>query len=281
MHIDEHAFYGMTRLKYLYISYIKSLKALPTALIDVNLYYLEVSLDSLGNISTSNITYLTSTKMKTFSGAGNNYYCGCDQIEFLKWFNKTKKIVDDRSMYHCKDQRLDEFDLESCNHRNMLAYIISIPGGFSVILGMVAFMTYRYRWALRWKWYKFRLHRYDKLVQDYEDARNEQMDFDAFIAYSSIDYEFVLKQIIPNLEKPPSGEQPFHLAIDFREFVPGAPIADSIIEHIDRSRKTVLLLSNNYIDGNWTLFEYDMAHSKKANREDVIIVVMLESIHHR
>ena len=208
-------------------------------------------------------------------------YCSCDLKLFIDWFKKTHVIADDKSHYLCAwprvpiVQRVDRVDLGDCNH---LVLIITVPSGITVLCAVLALVAFHYRWQLRCMWYNLKLKlKYQQLENEEDDP---DIDFDAFISYSSLDYRFVLNQLISNLEEN-DDEEHFKLAVDFREFELGAPIVENIVEFINRSRKTIVLLSNNFIDSNWTMFEYHMACSKLSERHDVIILILLEPISHR
>ena len=86
---------------------------------------------------------------------------------------------------------------------------------------------------------------------------------------------------MPHLEGNDADGDGFRMALDVREFILGVPIVENIVNYINKSRKTLILLNNNFIDSQWTMFEYEMSRSKLADRRDVIIVLILEPIGHR
>ena len=80
-----------------------------------------------------------------------------------------------------------------------------------------------------------------------------------------------------NLEET---HEPFRLCIGHaRDFVPGAPLLESITEAIHNSRKTIIVLSPSYLDSEWCYFETQHAWLRLLNEgKDVIILVLLEPI---
>jgi hypothetical protein len=57
--------------------------------------------------------------------------------------------------------------------------------------------------------------------------------------------------------------------VHVRDFVPGRPIYEQILEAVESSSRTVIVLSKNYVTSNWAMQEFNTAHAKKK----VILVV--------
>ncbi|KAL5021239.1 hypothetical protein ScPMuIL_000394 [Solemya velum] len=108
--------------------------------------------------------------------------------------------------------------------------------------------------------------------QPYED--DDDRVFDAFISYKSaeIDEHFVVHTLYPKLEK----EMGFKLCMHFRDFVPGENISNNIINAINNSRRTILLLSPRYIDSDWAKLEYQVAQREMLKRRHLIVPIVLE-----
>ena len=255
-----------------------NLTSIPSALYMQEMEVLDVRNTRITSFTKRDMKFLKSKSLKEFYASGNSFHCSCDLKTFIDWFKKTQVIADDKSHYLCawpRIERVDRVNLGDCNH---LVVIITVPSVIIVLCAVLAFVAFHYRWQLRFVWYNWTLK--FKLQQLENEEDDPDIDFDAFVSYSSRDYKFVLNQLISNLEAT-EDEETFKLAVDFREFELGAPIVENIVEFINRSRKTIVLLSNNFIDSNWTMFEYHMACSKLSERRDVIILILLEPISHR
>lgn len=74
--------------------------------------------------------------------------------------------------------------------------------------------------------------------------------YDVFLSYSHRDNEWVRQDLLPKLEA-----NALAVLIDFRDFEAGAPTIVEIQRAIDESRKTLLVLSDNYLQSEWTTFE--------------------------
>jgi hypothetical protein len=74
--------------------------------------------------------------------------------------------------------------------------------------------------------------------------------YDAFISYSSKDGDWVHNTLLPRLE----GEG-LRICIDFRDFEIGAPSLVNMENAVERSRKTLLVLTPAWLASEWTDFE--------------------------
>ncbi|KAK3602706.1 hypothetical protein CHS0354_017148 [Potamilus streckersoni] len=112
--------------------------------------------------------------------------------------------------------------------------------------------------------------------QPYEDDDNKK--WDAFISYKSheIDEAFVVRTLYPKLEK----ELGFKLCLHFRDFVPGESIVNNIINAVENSRRTIIILSPRYLESEFTQFEYQKAQHEMLKKKHRIIPVLLEDISH-
>ncbi len=74
--------------------------------------------------------------------------------------------------------------------------------------------------------------------------------YDVFISYSTQDEAWVRGELLQTLEK--AG---LRVCIDFRDFRRGAPTISEIERLMDASRRTLVVLTPNYIQSEWTKFE--------------------------
>ena len=96
---------------------------------------------------------------------------------------------------------------------------------------------------------------------------NDKFTYDVFISYSSKDRPWVRTELLPRLEA--AG---LRACIDFRDFAPGAPTVDEIQRAVLTSRKTLLILTPNYLKSAWVEFESLMLQTLDvANRQRRLI----------
>jgi hypothetical protein len=102
-------------------------------------------------------------------------------------------------------------------------------------------------------------------------------EYDAFISYEDTDRFFVHDKLLHTLET----EGKFKLCLHKRDFLPGSDIAENITSAIHRSRTVIVIMSQNYIDSYWCMFEYNMARVESIyarNTENILFLVFLEEI---
>ena len=75
-------------------------------------------------------------------------------------------------------------------------------------------------------------------------------EYDVFISYSHKDQKWIREYLYPALVN-----NKIKVIIDYRDFYPGDFIVREIVNAIERSKKTILVLSPNYLESDWTEFE--------------------------
>ncbi|NXH51042.1 TLR1 protein, partial [Dicaeum eximium] len=100
--------------------------------------------------------------------------------------------------------------------------------------------------------------------------------FHAFISYSERDSLWVKNELIPNLEK---GEGCVQLCQHERNFMPGKSIVENIINCIEKSYKSIFVLSPNFVQSEWCHYELYFAHHKLfSENSNSLILILLEPI---
>ncbi|XP_067012695.2 toll-like receptor 6 [Anabrus simplex] len=100
--------------------------------------------------------------------------------------------------------------------------------------------------------------------------------FDAFICYSSHDRRFVLTRLAPLLEK---GQERYCLCLHERDFPLGSDIVPNIVNSIQHSRKTIIVLSEHFVENKWCQWELEMAnHRMFTDDEHFLILIQLEEL---
>ena len=89
--------------------------------------------------------------------------------------------------------------------------------------------------------------------------------FDVFICYSSSDKEWVRRTLLEKLK-----EYNMRVCIDFKDFTPGDFIIQNIADAIYNSRKTIAVLSPDFVVSAWCQQELQMALSRIEDKHQVI-----------
>lgn len=148
-----------------------------------------------------------------------------------------------------------------------------LVGGCTLALLVLLFLLVVVPYCL-WKKRVLVVMKVAYFFQPYED--NDDKVWDAFVSYKSdgADEDFVLHKLQPVLEE----QLGFRLCLHYRDFVIGAAIFENIIEAINNSRRTILVLSPRFLSSEWTRYEYQVALQEMLKKKHRIIPVILEDI---
>ncbi|XP_056395725.1 toll-like receptor 4 [Hyla sarda] len=198
----------------------------------------------------------------------NPYDCSCDQETFLLWvYEQSSRGLRFRESLECntpeylKGTQLSKVNL-SCN---LTIYVCF--GVFAITVVIAGGLFHCYKQKYFHLCYLLQTDKYD----------NPEKEYDAFVIHSSIDEEWVKEQLVPKLEE---GYPCFKLCLHYRDFIPGVPITSNIVnEGIRRSRKALVILSQNFIESKWCSFEFEMVLSWQFLESQCgIIVILLEAV---
>ncbi|XP_006185665.2 toll-like receptor 10 [Camelus ferus] len=221
-------------------------------------------------------------EVKILNAGRNPFRCTCELRDFIQLEKYSEgMMVGWSDSYICeyplnlkgtqlKDVHLPEL---SCNIALLIVTIVVIM----LVLGMaVAFCCFHFdlpwylrmlgQWAQTW-------HRVRKTTQR-QLKRNIQ--FHVFISYSEHDSAWVKHALIPNLEKEDGS-----ILICFHEgnSDPGKNITEDVIKCIEKSYKSIFVLSPNFVQSEWCHYELYFAHHNLFHESsDNIIIILLEPI---
>ncbi|NXI73099.1 TLR21 protein, partial [Anseranas semipalmata] len=162
-----------------------------------------------------------------------------------------------------------QLSLMECYRSLMVSLICALV--FLVILILVA-VGYKYHavWYMRMTWAWLQAKRKPKR------APPKDICYDAFVSYSENDSSWVENVMVQELEQ---ACPPFRLCLHKRDFVPGKWIVDNIIDSIEKSHKTLFVLSEHFVQSEWCKYELDFSHFRLFDENnDAAILILLEPI---
>nr|CAJ80696.1 Toll-like receptor 22a [Salmo salar] len=276
--LKPELFHPTPRLNRMYLSKAR-LQALDF-LIGANLSRVTFLQVSKNDITVVNETVLHSLPALTYLDMQDNAFtCGCSDAWFVNWMeNDNQTQVVGAGEFTCnypadlKDTKLLDVELQFCTVHLGLYYYISTT--CLVLLTLVASFAYHFlKWQVIYGYYLFLAFLYDTKQRNKLTPHGCQ--YDAFISYNAHDEPWVLRELLPELE----GEQGWKLCLHHRDFQPGKPIIDNIMEGIYGSRKTICVISRRYLESEWCSREIQVASFRLFDEQkDVLILVFLEEI---
>ncbi|XP_043088091.1 toll-like receptor 13 [Puntigrus tetrazona] len=249
-------------------------------LVDANLSSLTILRAKTNDLQFMNQTVIQSLpRLKVLDLQNNSFTCDCSNAWFIDWAirnNKTQVIYLNR--YECRyplslsGKSLAAFNTESCNVNYdfiCFAYSFSV-----VILTLVISFIYHFlKWQLVYAYYLFLAFLKDKKKK--QASNNVDFQYDAFISYNVQEEPWVLEELVPKLEN----QHGLRLCLHHRDFQPGKAIIDNIVDAIYNSRKTVCLITHNYLKSVWCSHEIQVASFRLFDEQkDVLVLVFLEDI---
>lgn len=207
----------------------------------------------------------------------NSFTCDCSNAWFIDWAirnNYTQVVYLDR--YKCRyppslsGSSLANFDTESCNaHYDFVCFVYTSSA--TIVTMIISFIYHFLRWQVIYAYYLFLAFLNDRKRKN----KNHEFRYDAFISYNVQEEPWVMEELVPNLE----GQHGLKLCIHHRDFQPGKAIIDNIVDGIYNSRKTVCLITQNYLKSVWCSNEIQVASFRLFDEQkDVLILVFLEDI---
>ena len=98
-----------------------------------------------------------------------------------------------------------------------------------------------------------------------------EYQYDVFVAHSTEDEQWVTGPLFDELEV----KRGLRLCLYQRDILPNEVLVEAIVDRIDRSRHTLLVLSPNFVASNWCHFEMHIAHAKWSEEgKDMIFPVV-------
>ncbi|CAH1799295.1 unnamed protein product [Owenia fusiformis] len=103
----------------------------------------------------------------------------------------------------------------------------------------------------------------------------EGKEYDAFVGYVTEDVRWIRNVLIPILEPK------YKLCIHNRDFVVGRTIADNIADAIEKSQRTIMVLSPRFLESGWCKEEFLVAHRQyMLHPSQVLIPILLDDFEH-
>ncbi|XP_053164333.1 toll-like receptor 5 [Hemicordylus capensis] len=279
--LPEGIFDGLVSLQRLnlasnLLTYI-SHNALPT-----NLKKLELSSNQLfspnpdifANLDYLNITY-------------NKFYCDCHLSSFILMLNQTNITIagSPEDMFCFGPPELATVPLytlsvDNCSEDKLLeplqlSLFILTCVILTVFLAVVIVFT-RFRGTC-FVCYKTIIKMF--LKERPPEVNRETCRYDAYLCYSIRDFEWVQDSLIKHLDSQYADNNRFALCFEERDFLPGEDQIVNIRDAIWNSRKTICIVTKQFLKDGWCVEAFNFAQSRYfSDLKDVLIMVVAGSL---
>ncbi|KAK3101375.1 hypothetical protein FSP39_003089 [Pinctada imbricata] len=226
---------------------------------------LDISNNQLSSLSRNFQNGLTAMSNHIKVNITNNpLECNCEEIQFWKWLSTSIFVTHSPSQICWKGKFKTIFNTYNLNasvkimEKHCASYIelISVVSSciFVIFVFIVTAIIYRYRWKLRYLYYTMK-NKHKGYTNIQNENTNDEFLYDCFVSYADEDRKFAFHDMMKNLE----GNNDIKLCFHQRDFIPGFEIGENITNAIHRSRKTICVISSNYLNSHWCKFEFNMA----------------------
>ncbi|KAG8516474.1 Toll-like receptor 10 [Galemys pyrenaicus] len=220
-------------------------------------------------------------KMRSVRAGHNPFQCTCELREFIHSVGQVPSGVVEGwpESYVCdypegsKGTPLKDFHVSplACNTALLMATIVVTVLVVAVTVTVLC-AYFDVPWYLRMvcQWTRTRRRARDVPLE----ALQRSLLFHAFISYSAHDSSWVKNELLPNLEK-----EDIRVCLHERNFIPGKSIVENIISCIEKSYKSIFVLSPNFVQSEWCHYELYFAHHNLFHEgSNNLILILLEPI---
>ncbi|XP_008550475.1 protein toll isoform X2 [Microplitis demolitor] len=217
-------------------------------------------------------TLKNSTKLRKLKLHDNSWECNCENRDFFYFIQEKRVKIPELQQVVCSGTETPIFSMtidEFCP--SDLYWIVGICVGIAVLGILIAGLSawyYHYQheikvWLYAHQWCLW-------VVTEAELDKNKT--YDAFISFSHKDEDFIVNELVPKLEQ---GPKPFKLCVHYRDWLAGEWIPQQIARSVDESRRTIVVLSPNFLESVWGKMEFRAAHNQALSDGRARVIVIL------
>ncbi|XP_066245494.1 protein toll-like [Euwallacea similis] len=198
----------------------------------------------------------------------NPWECNCISAELREFLFENHKTVNTSEIVCKGSNDIQLISIAVCELPHNLS--LMLPPFLGVILCLTSIFAFYYRYHENIKTYLFSRNMCLSWITEEELDRDK--DYDVFISYCQKDEEFVKDHLLPGLE---SGEKTYKVCIHERDWAPGEFISRQIFKSVRQSRRTLVVLTDSFLDSHWGKMEFLTAYSEalREGRTRVIVVI--------
>ncbi|XP_063442817.1 toll-like receptor 6 [Mytilus trossulus] len=238
----------------------------------------------------NNITSLTKHMIDSFSThefvkvdiSENPFVCDCGVLEVMAYLtSKTMpKVYDYLGSLECskpskfrgrKLLNMSATDL-NCIKETIVNFQVVVFSIITITLIIITLLTIYFRNMIKVILFT-RLN--IKCPCELRSVTAVEKEYDAFIAYSEKDVEWVIHTALPKLESDDAGKA-CSLCLHHRDFIVGNTIADNIYNSVENSYHTILLITNDFLRSEWCMMEFRTALRKSLHDKGRHLIIVLK-----
>ncbi|XP_036338505.1 protein toll-like [Rhagoletis pomonella] len=275
--LPRNTIFGYANVSRLYVAHNRLITITPSHL-PTNLTILDLRGNQLEHLSDDFLlTYLSENgTLKQLYLSNNPWLCDCAAELLLRAVRIQSARIPDASMLICAN--LPNVSLKSVDLAQVCASVdmqlsalfIALLALALMVIVLISGIALFYKYNLQVKIWLY-AHHIELCSIDEQPGNEMNKKFDAFISYAHQQEDYVNRVLLPGLEH---GVPPFRICIHERNWLVGAYIPEQIVESVEQSRRTIIVLSQQFVESDWGRMEFRMAHQCALNEERARIIII-------
>ncbi|XP_070539663.1 toll-like receptor Tollo [Ptychodera flava] len=272
-HIHMNSFKSLRNLEYLLLDHNR-LEDIDVGMFEMTTKLKELSVDHNPYVCTCQLWWVNLQEfiLSHENVIPNKYDINCTTPYKINSTNKWPMLQLKEANLDCNDTDPKQGGTYHIKLTDMESRIIAGVLGLTAVVMVAMAAIFKFRNNIRVVVYSITGWRILEKTEVFE----ENKVYDAFLSFSSEDLDWVKNTLLKNLEEH---DPPYKVCIHHRDFIVGACIAESIVEAIEQSSRTILVLTNNFLESEWCAYEFKQAHHQVLlDKSSRLIVLIMEDI---
>ncbi|NXM70241.1 TLR5 protein, partial [Serilophus lunatus] len=219
----------------------------------------------------------------------NKYVCDCTLKGLLVWLNETNvTLAGSQSDRYCvyppefEGVPLSSLEYDGCDEEELqqtLMFSLFIFFSVTLLVFLVSAIIFTRCRGICFIWYKT----ITKTIIDRHPQVTDKSEYryDAYLCYSKNDFEWVQNVLLKRLDSQYFDKNRFTLCFEERDFLPGEEHINNIRDAIWNSRKTICIVTRQFLKDGWCVEAFNLAQSRYfCDLKDVLVVVVVGSLSH-
>ncbi|NWR87108.1 TLR5 protein, partial [Furnarius figulus] len=279
--LPQDIFRGLTSLKTLNLA-SNLLSHLSPGLFPQNLMNLNLSGNQL--LSPEPEVFMT---LSILDITHNKFICDCTLKNLLVWLNETNvTLAGSESDRYCAyppefaGSPLSYLEYDGCDEDELqqaLRFSLFVFLSVTVLMFLVSAIIFTRCRGICFIWYKTITN---KIIASHPQVTDKsEYRYDAYLCYSKNDFEWVQSALLKHLDSQYFDKNRFTLCFEERDFLPGEEHINNIREAIWNSRKTICIVTRQFLKDGWCVEAFNFAQSRYfCDLKDVLIMVVVGSL---
>ncbi|PKU40506.1 toll-like receptor 5 [Limosa lapponica baueri] len=217
----------------------------------------------------------------------NKYVCDCALKSLLVWLNDTNvTLAGSQSDRYCvyppafAGVPLSSLTYDGCEEDELLEglrFSVFVFTSITLLVFLTAVVIFTRCRGICFVWYKTITK---KIIGSHPQvADKSEYKYDAYLCYSKNDFEWVQNSLLKHLDSQYFKKNRFTLCFEERDFLPGEEHISNIRDAIWNSRKTVCIVTRQFLKDGWCVEAFNFAQSRYfCDLKDVLIMVVVGSL---